>query len=87
MSYLEIAREFEAKIFEGRVDRPRVEEWEFRHIEVPSQEEPGNLDVWLVGERKDKHEILVCYFGTISANSSSTLSGLNRGRGVKISTT
>ena len=69
MSYLEIAREFESETFKGRVDRPSVEHWEFRHLEIPSQDTPEKVDIWLVGERQDKHEIIICYVG-IKARST-----------------
>ena len=38
-----------------------LERWNFRYLEIPSQEQPGLVDIWLVGERQDRHEIVICF--------------------------
>ena len=44
-----------------------LEMWNFRHLEIPSQEQRGKVDVWLVGEQEGSDKLMICYVGPKAA--------------------
>ena len=38
-----------------------LERWTFRHLEIPSQVNPKQVDIWLVGERQGADTIMACF--------------------------
>jgi hypothetical protein len=41
---------------------PRTEVWVFRKLHIPSQLEPGFVDVWMIGEPEDRPGDWCCWF-------------------------